>query len=477
MLKITKKISLAILAILLIVSTTCLAATASSEKAKLEIVENNICTIKINDFSTFEKKIVDYDLEKKNITIGLTIKNTAEPIVNPPYEIVLVIDNSLSMIQNEVSEGVTRLKQVTDSAKTLASKLLENENTKVAVVSFSTGDDEGTLSDAKLRNKLSSDKEVVLSSITEIATDETQGPRTNIDAGLQIAKTCFSEENNNKYIVLLTDGVPNTAVGGPTFTYSEGTATKTVATLKSLDKANINIISAMIGLNPSVIEPTTQCSYKNLSEEIFGTQEEPTVGKFYNVADKNIETAITKTIFSNIIDTTVNTLTNIDIYDYFPQQIVDNFDFEMLEYIAGGDKINDNGEGENYVTERINSDNCIIWHIAKLEPGQTAYVSYKLTLKDKIDTNILNIVLNTNEKVDITANEIKTDDDSNILKSTVSPKIKVTMPEEKPKDNTVADKEIPQTGTTSSSTIMTVILLVITFVIGIRFYLLNRNSK
>ena len=173
------------------------------------------------------------------------------------------------MIQNEVSEGITRLKQVTDSAKTLASKLLENENTKVAVVSFSTGDDEGTLSDAKLRNKLSSDKEVVLSSITEIATDETQGPRTNIDAGLQIAKTCFSEENNNKYIVLLTDGVPNTAVGGPTFTYSEGTATKTVATLKSLDKSNINIISAMIGLNPSVIEPTTQCSYKNLSEEIF----------------------------------------------------------------------------------------------------------------------------------------------------------------------------------------------------------------
>lgn len=467
MLKITKKICLAILAILLIVSTTCLAATASSEKAKLEIVENNICTIKINEFSTFEKKIVDYDLEKKNITIGLTIKNTAEPIVNPPYEIVLVIDNSLSMTQNEVSDGVTRLKQVTDSAKTLATKLLENENTKVAVVSFSTGDDEGTLSDAKLRNELSSDKEVVLSSITEIATDETQGPRTNIDAGLQIAKTCFSEENNNKYIVLLTDGVPNTAVDGPTFTYSEGTATKTVSTLKSLDTANINIISAMIGLNPLVIEPSTQCSYKELCEEIFGTQEEPTVGKFYNVSDKNIETTITKTIFSNIVDTTVNTLTNIDIYDYFPQEIVDNFDFEYVT-------------SPNLGTVSADIDlqnNRIIWHIDKLEPQNTGFLSYKLTLKDKIDTSILNIVLNTNEEVNITANEIKTDDDSNILKSTVSPKIKVTMPEEKPKDNTVADKEIPQTGTTSSSTIMIVILLIITFVIGIRFYLLNRDSK
>ena len=202
MLKNFKKITFAIIAILLVISTTCFAATTSSEKAKLEIVENNICTIKINDFATFEKKIVDYNLEKKELTIGLSIKNTAEVVTNAPYEVVLLIDNSLSMTENKVDTNTTRLKAVTDSAKKLTEKLFENENMKIAVVSFSTGDNEGTISDAKLRTKLTSDSSTVLSSINEIATDTTQGPRTNIDAGLQVAKTCFSETENNKYIIL-----------------------------------------------------------------------------------------------------------------------------------------------------------------------------------------------------------------------------------------------------------------------------------
>ena len=463
MLKSTKKIIFAIIAILLVVSTTCLAATTSSEKAKLEIVENNICTIKINDFATFEKKIVDYNLEKKELTIGLSIKNTAEVVENAPYEVVLVIDNSLSMIENKVTTDTTRLKAVTDSAKKLTEKLFENKNMKVAVVSFSTGDTEGTISDAKLRTKLTSDSSVVLSSINEIATDTTQGPRTNIDAGLQVAKTCFSETENNKYIILLTDGVPNTAVGGPTFTYSADTATKTKATLQNLDEEGINIISAMIGLNETVVEPSTGLTYKYLAEEVFGTNEKPTVGKFYYVPDENIEKSICETIFSNIVDTTINTLTNIDIYDYFPQEIVDNFNFEYVTSPNLG-KVSADIDLQN---------NCIVWHIDELKPQTSGSLSYKLTLKDNIDSSIINLVLNTNKKVDITANEIKTDDGSNVVSSTVTPKVKVTLP----KDTTVADKNIPQTGDTVAPMIITAITLIICVAIGIRFYLLNKDIK
>ena len=463
MLKSTKKIIFAIIAILLVVSTTCLAATTSSEKAKLEIVENNICTIKINDFATFEKKIVDYNLEKKELTIGLSIKNTAEVVENAPYEVVLVIDNSLSMIENKVTTDTTRLKAVTDSAKKLTEKLFENKNMKVAVVSFSTGDTEGTISDAKLRTKLTSDSSVVLSSINEIATDTTQGPRTNIDAGLQVAKTCFSETENNKYIILLTDGVPNTAVGGPTFTYSADTATKTKATLQNLDEEGINIISAMIGLNETVVEPSTGLTYKYLAEEVFGTNEKPTVGKFYYVPDENIEKSICETIFSNIVDTTINTLTNIDIYDYFPQEIVDNFNFEYVTSPNLG-KVSADIDLQN---------NCIVWHIDELKPQTSGSLSYKLTLKDNIDSSIINLVLNTNKKVDITANEIKTDDGSNVVSSTVTPKVKVTIPQ----DTTVADKNIPQTGDTVAPIIITAIALIICIVIGIRFYLLNKDIK
>lgn len=463
MLKNKKRIVFMILTILLMISTTCLAATTSSEKAKLEIVENNICTIKINDFATFEKKIVDYNLEKKELTIGLSIKNTAEVVTNAPFEVVLIIDNSLSMIENKVTTDTTRLKAVTDSAKTLATKLLENENTKVAVVSFSTGDNEGTISDATLRTQLTSNSSTILSSINEIATDTTQGPRTNIDAGLQVAKTCFSKENNNKYMILLTDGVPNTAVGGPTFTYSSDTATKTKATLESLDKEGIHIISAMIGLNETVVEPTTGLTYQYLSEEIFGTMQNPTVGKFYYVPDKDIETSICDTIFSNIVDTTVNTLTNIDIYDYFPQEIVDNFDFEYVTSPNLGT-----------VSTTIDlQNNRIVWHIDKLEPQTSGFLSYKLTLKKNIDSSIINLVLNTNKKVDITANEIKTEDGSNIISSTVTPKVKVTIP----KDPTIADDVIPQTGSTSTLMIIIAITVIACIAIGIRFYVLNRDIK
>lgn len=463
MLKNTKRIFFAIIAFLLIISTTCLAATTSSEKAKLEIVENNICTIKINDFATFEKKIVDYNLEKKELTIGLNIKNTAEVVTNAPFEVVLVIDNSLSMIENQVTTDTTRLKAVTDSAKKLTNKLFENENIEIAVVSFSTGSNEGTISDATLRTNLTSNSETVLNSITEIATDITQGPRTNIDAGLQVAKTCFSEEENNKYIILLTDGVPNTAVGGPTFTYSSDTATKTKATLESIDKEGINIISAMIGLNENVVEPTTELTYKYLSEEIFGTSSEPTVGKFYYVSDKNIETSICDTIFSNIIDTTVNTLTNIDIYDYFPQEIVDNFNFEYVTSPNLG----------NVSAEIDKKNNYIVWHIDELKPQTSGFLSYKLTLKDNIDTSIIDIVLNTNKKVEIKANEIKTDDGSNVISSTVTPKVKVTIP----KDTTIADTAIPQTGGTSTFMIVTFILVIVFIGISFRFYLLNKDIK
>ena len=463
MLKNFKKITFAIIAILLVISTTCFAATTSSEKAKLEIVENNICTIKINDFTTFEKKIVDYNLEKKELTIGLSIKNTAEVVTNAPYEVVLLIDNSLSMTENKVDTNTTRLKAVTDSAKKLTEKLFENENMKIAVVSFSTGDTEGTITDAKLRTNLTSDSNAVLSSINEIATDTTQGPRTNIDAGLQVAKTCFSETENNKYIILLTDGVPNTAVGGPTFTYSAGTATKTKATLQSIDSEGINIISAMIGLNENVVEPSTGLTYKYLAEEVFGTIENPTVGKFYYVPDENIEKSICETIFSNIVDTTLNTLTNIDIYDYFPQEIVDNFKFEYVTSPNLG-KVSADIDLQN---------NCIVWHIDELKPQTSGSLSYKLTLKDNIDSSIINLVLNTNKKVDITANEIKTDDGSNVLSSTVTPKVKVTIPQ----DTTVADKNIPQTGDTVAPMVITAIALIICVAIGIRFYLLNRDIK
>lgn len=461
MLKNKKKIFFAILAILILFSTTCLAATTSSEKAKLEIVENNICTINIIDKANFEKKIISSDLEKKELTLQLKVTNTTEPIFNKPTEIMLVIDNSLSM-KDKISADITRLKAVTDSAKTLATELLKNENVSIGVVSFSTGDNEGTISDATLKIKPTKNAEDVLEAINQIAEGEL-GARTNIDAGLTVGNQNFSENCESKYLILLTDGVPNTAVGGPTMTYSQETATKTKAKLNALKEDDVTIFSVMTGVSSTKVETSTNLTYKALAEEIFGTTEKPTVGKFYYISDSEIEETICETILGNFLDTTANTLTNLKIYDYFPKQIVDNFDFS---YVTSANK--------GTISPTIDlQNNVIIWTIDKLEPKESATVSYKLKLKANIDTSILDVILNTNEKVEITADQVKTDDGSNVLVSKVTPKVKVTIP----KDNTIANTVIPQTGDTSFPMIIITIILIVATAIAIRFYVLNRDIK
>lgn len=121
----------------------------------------------------------------------------------------------------------------------------------------------------------------------------------------------------------------------------------------------------------------------------------------------------------------------------------------------------------------------IVWTIPELKPQETATVTYKLKLKDNIETEILDKILNTNAKVDITADQIKTDDGSNILTSDVTPKVKVTKPEkpEQPKvDNTVANTVIPQTGSGSFVNFIIAISVISLIVSGIRYYLLYRKD-
>ena len=48
--------------LLLLISTSCL-AVSSNKDVKMELVENNVCTIKINEFATFEKKLINYDCQ------------------------------------------------------------------------------------------------------------------------------------------------------------------------------------------------------------------------------------------------------------------------------------------------------------------------------------------------------------------------------------------------------------------------------
>ena len=469
--KTKNKLWVTLFVILMLISTTCFAASVSSTDATLTLVENNVCTIQVTDFVQFEKSLLAFDKTNKEFTIQLTIANTAKEVFPEPTEIFLVIDNSLSM-DDEISPNVTRLAAVTNSAKTLASQLLENENVDLGVISFSTGDEEGTITDANLLLAPSHDVEAVTDSIDSIASGEL-GPRTNIDAGLTLANQNFSEDCQSKYIVLLTDGVPNTAVGGPTQTYSGQTATKTKATLQNINAQGVHIFSLMTGV-VDVEEPSTNISYKTLAEEIFGTPEEPTVGKFYYITDNEIEQTVSETILADITNVADSTIHDLDIYDYFPQEIIDNFDFSYVTSPNLGT-----------VSAEINlEDRYIVWHIDALAPGQNGFLAYKFSLKSTINSEIDGQTLPTNEKVEITSEDITTEDGSHTVSSTVSPQVQVNLPEETPAptptntvDNTVANTVIPQTGTSNFPIVFIGMVAIVAIIIGVRFYQLRKNVK
>ena len=456
-----RKVFSIILMLIILLSTSVLAATTSSGKAKLEIVENNICTINITDTAVFEKKIVDYDLEKKEITIGLKVTNNAIAPLDKPSEIVLVIDNSLSM-KETISTGGTRMEAVADSAKLLATELLKLDTVKLSVVSFSTGNNEGTFTDAKLRTSLTNSKDVVMNAIAEVANDAT-GVRTDIEAGITLASEQFTGTCENEFIVLLTDGVPNISLGSNQILYSGVTATNTKNALLKLHGEGIQILSMMTGVTDA-IETQTGKTYKVLAEEVFGTPENPTVGKFYYITDDEIEETVSETILQQLVAPEDDVLSDIDIYDYFPQEIIDNFNFEYISVPTLGT-----------VSKDIDlQNNMIVWHIDKLSYGESAFLSYKLTLKDTINTEIVGVVLDTNEKIDITTNKVL-DESGNkkVISSDITPKLKVTLEE----DNTIADVVIPQTGTAITIYVLIGIALIVCIAVGLKLYIKNREIK
>ena len=455
-----KRIACVILLILLLCSSV-FATTTSSEKAKLEIVENNICTINITDKAVFEKKIIDYDLDKRELTIGLKVTNNAVRPLDKPSEIVLVIDNSLSMGET-IATGGSRMEAVADSAKLLATELLKLDTVKLSVVSFSTGTNEGTITDAKLRTGLTNSKDTVMNAITEVANDAS-GKRTDIEAGITLASQQFTGTCDNKFIILLTDGVPNISLGSNKILYSGVTATNTKNALKKLENDGIQILSMMTGVTTNV-ESQTGKTYKELAEEVFGTPEKPTVGKFYYITDSEIEETVSTTILNQLIAPEDGILTDIDIYDYFPQEIVSNFNFEYVELPTLGT-----------VSEDIDlQNNMIVWHIDRLSYGESDTLSYKLTLKDNIDEAIVGVVLDTNEKVDITTEKVLDENgQKKIITSDVTPKVKVTLAE----DTTKAPDPIPQTGTTITLTVIIGITLIACVVLGIKLYTKNKSMK
>ena len=380
----------------------------------MEVVEEPVCTIKIGENSKFEKKLISKDLNNKEVTLQLQVTNE-ESSTQPTGEIMIVLDNSQSMT-HEIGD-TTRYDLILESASNLINSLLDgNDNLKIGVVRFSSNLDatkEGTLEDASLVSDLSSDPEALNSAISNI---EFTGLRTDLDAGLSLASQYFTSEENNKYIIVLTDGVPNLALDYEGNYYSDDVINKTNSRLQTLETSGYNIITMLTGVDePESTPGTTSKTFAQIIEETFGTETNPTAGKFYYVQDSEIEQTITQNIYNDLLPIG-HTLTDITITDYFPQEIIDNFEFAYVSEANIGN-----------ISAQVDPEtNSITWTIPELEVGQTATVQYKLKLKRDFDSNIVDKILDTNEKVDITYTNFDGKEVSDT--SDVTPKLRLTEP-------------------------------------------------
>ena len=388
---------------------------ASYSTVTMNVVEEPICTIPLGQHSKFEKKLISKDLANKEVTLQLQVTN--EEIADKPTgEIILVLDNSESMTE-EVSSGKTRRDLIFNSANNLVSNLLkDNDSLKIGIVRFSTNVDfslEGTIDDASVVSPLSDNITTLTNAISSI---ETNGPRTDLQSGLVLASQQFSKEDNNKYMIVLTDGIPNVAIDYDKNYYSDDVITKTNQQLKTIETQGIELITMLTGIKDEAYVPaTTTKNFGQIIKEVFGTQTNPTAGTFYYVTDADIEKTITNDIY-NALMPIEKTLKNITVVDYFPAEIIKNFEFAYVSKANIG----------NISAKVDTTNNSITWTIPELTSGQTATVQYKLKLKENFDSSIVNKILNTNQKVDIDYTD--SDDKKQTKTSDISPKLLLEEP-------------------------------------------------
>ncbi len=447
------KILLTLFLLIILISTI---SCASYNDVTMSVVAEPTATINFGTNSIVERSVISKDLAKKEITLQLKVTNNEESL-KPTGEIMLVIDNSKSMTDN-VTDTQTREDLVIDSAKTLINKILkDNTQLKVGAVSFSTNSDiskEGTIEDAKLVSELTNDSNKLISAISNIEYD---GPRTNLQSGINLAKQYFSKntDNSHKYIIVLSDGVPNVAINYDKNYYSDDVIEKTKSELESLSDITNNVYIMLTGISngDAVAAPSTK-TYNEIIESVFGTTENPTIGKFYYVTDDKIEDTITSDIYKNLLPIS-QSFTNIIVKDYFTDEIVKNFDFSYVKNPNFGT-----------ISSKIDTTtNSITWDIPELKSGETAIVQYKLKLKENFDENIINKVLDTNKKLDLTYTDYS--NKTNTKTSDITPKVKLT-------ENLPA--ELPKAGTTIFFGTMGIVL-VIAVAFGIKYIIVKNSMK
>lgn len=202
-----KRILSIVLAVLMLVSVLPISALAADVEPP--IAETGVST-KTSENTTGPKleKSAQWVDEKAGIA-KITIKVTGEQPTETAKktDIVLVIDRSLSMTQDESRQPKARdwLKNAKQAAKAFAAKVLTGDpNVRIAVVAYAAK----TINDWDFSSKLAT----VENNIDAINTNNGNWHGTNIQAGIHSARERFKKTGNkdaDKFMIVLADGAPN----------------------------------------------------------------------------------------------------------------------------------------------------------------------------------------------------------------------------------------------------------------------------
>lgn len=327
--------------------------------SKLEVVNSNSENAINDENIKFTKKIVNHDADKKEAEIELRIENLNKiEEEKQDVEIIIILDNSVSM--EKVENNATR-KNTTYKAATKFVDMLYNEisNLKVGIIQYSDK--------IQILSELTSDKLTVDNALKKYNKAE-YGKSTKTDKVLNVVQSKFSEECENKIVVLLTDGYPE-----------DKEATKEA--LKAIEENDISIFSLIV------------CKKSNISsiESVFGTEKKTTAGEVYYIEkDSEIENVFSGFTYEGIMKYLDHKITDIQIEDVFPQDILQYYDIEYGNIPSKGE-INKTENNEKFV-----------WKIDNLVGQETAIFKYKIKIKADTDVNkIIGIEMDTNETVNI----------------------------------------------------------------------------
>lgn len=317
---------------------------------------------------TGDEFAINYTITPNDISTSRINKN------NKPKEIVLVVDTSGSMnygLNGEKSD-LSRLSIVKAAANNFLNKFKNDSNVKIGLIEYADK--------AYEINNLNSERSI--SQIKEQINSFQAGGGTNIGDGLRIAyNMLYNSENSNvkKYIVLLTDGLPNMAsCKYNMYGYK---------TMEFLDVLNSNSYysyvtddgdSKGIGLNYSKFIGEKIKNDKNITSFMIGFTKDTSGTKLQQIASSsggeyrqaNDDTALND-IYSKIADRIRSdfSLNNIHFEETFPENITISGVPDGLQ--ISGQKVSGNISDINY----------------NMDSSKEAYKSNKINFSIKVKVN------------------------------------------------------------------------------------------